>query len=90
MNTDGPCARFRFSVAWRLREVSGNRATDVPGLQELMEEMASERTYYHTHSYYFVPRLHMQDYRQIFTWRDGRVNRKIDVDSIRAKGKRNV
>lgn len=63
MNTDGPCARFRFSVAWRLREVSGNRATDVPGLQELMEEMASERMYYHTHSYYLC---HVYTYKMIW------------------------
>ena len=43
---------FRFFSCMELREVLGKRATDVPRLLELMEEVPSDSIYYHTHSYY--------------------------------------
>lgn len=43
---------FQFVSCMELREVLGKRATDVPRLLELMEEVPSDSIYYHTHSYY--------------------------------------
>ncbi|OQW32277.1 MAG: hypothetical protein A4E19_19810 [Nitrospira sp. SG-bin1] len=43
---------FQFVSCMELREVIGKRATDIPRLLELMEEVPSDSIYYHTHSYY--------------------------------------
>jgi hypothetical protein len=48
----GDVRPFQFVSCMELREVLGKRATDVPRLLELIEEVPSDSIYYHTHSYY--------------------------------------